>query len=325
MNLPDHTAIMGQTGVWIPAKPQLLQGQVKQWASLSHVSSIDVPGYWYHKPGSIVSFNSSAAEGEKVILYVHGGAYIIDTAHPSGITESVSGMLQHSTIVRRAFSVEYRLSASAPYTNESQFPAALIDAIAGYDYLVNDLGFKPQDVLIMGDSAGGHLALMLTRHIVENLEIFGERPGGLILPYPWCDMSESHNRPHENGSAFRYADRDMLGPLYDGVMLYATISFLGTHSPDANPYLSPGSKDPSMDLLVSFKGFPPTFLCVGGCERLKDQIRVVRDRMIRDMGEEMVRYEESEGVIHGFLGFKWHEPERTEMLKKIEKWMSEFC
>lgn len=325
IHLPDYRALdisMGDTGIWIPATPHLIQGQVERWASLSQVSSINIPGYWYHKPGSIVMKNTPASPGEKVILHFHGGAYIVDTAHPSGMNNPVlTGFLKHSTTIRRALSVEYRLSSSAPYPVEGQFPAALIDGVAGYDYLVKELGFNPRDIVIMGDSAAGHLVLSLTRYIVENPDVFPGKPGGLISAYPWSDMSESHNLP--TNSALKFAEQDILGPLYDDVLLYATISFIGPHSPDLNPYLSPGSRNPAMDPLVSFKGFPPTFLCVGGYERLKDQVHVVRDRMIRDMGVESVRYEEPENAIHGFLGLGPHDPERTDVLKKIAKWVSE--
>jgi len=57
--------------------------------------------------------------------------------------------------------IEYRL---AP---QNQFPAALQDALAAYLYLLNpprDAGFdplNPENIIIVGDSAGGGLALGL--------------------------------------------------------------------------------------------------------------------------------------------------------------------
>lgn len=324
MKSPDHKALntnVDNIGVWIPAAPHLIQGQIEEWASLSHVSPIDIPGYWYHRPGSIVPINAPASPDEKVVLNFHGGAYILDSAHPSGYNAPfVTDLLQNCSTIRRVFSVEYRLSSSAPYPVGGQFPAALIDGVAGYAHLVNKLGFKPKDIVISGESSGGHLVLSLTRYIVENPDIFPERPGGLILVYPWADMSESHNIPSD--TALKNGHTDILGSLYDGTLLYATNSFLGPHSPDLNPYLSPGSINPAMDSIVSFKGFPPSFLCVAGYERFRDQVHVVRDRMVRDMGADSVQYEEPEHAVHGFMTFTWHEPERTEMLKKMAKWIS---
>jgi acetyl esterase/lipase len=294
---------------------------VKEWAKLADVEPRRIPGYWYHHPKHDIKAGAPAENGEKVILYFHGGSYMMDTAHPSGINcQSAIGFLPHSTTIRRTLGVEYRLSSSAPYEVASPFPAALLDGIAGYNYLIDDLGFAPADVFIMGDSAGGHLALTLGRYAVENRDIL-PTPGGLILCYPWCDMSTSHDIP--TGSAYTADATDSLVPLYDGYMRYAMDAFVGPHSPDRNPYLSPGSADPEMDSVVSFKGFPRTFICVGSAERLLDQVRVVRDRMVRDLGEHMICYEEVPNIVHGFLAVVVYATERLDIYNKIEKWLAQ--
>lgn len=63
--------------------------------------------------------------------------------------------------VSRSFSIEYILSAGHPYAPAQLFPAGLLDALAGYQCLVKTAGIKSEDILIFGDSAGGHLALIL--------------------------------------------------------------------------------------------------------------------------------------------------------------------
>jgi acetyl esterase/lipase len=85
-----------------------------------------------------------------VILYIHGGAYIvcsIDTHRPITLrmAECCGG---------RVFSTEYRL---AP---QYQFPAALIDVILAYKYLIDPPAgalheaIDPANIVIAGDSAG---------------------------------------------------------------------------------------------------------------------------------------------------------------------------
>jgi acetyl esterase/lipase len=292
-----------------------------EWAKLGDVEPQRIPGYWYHHPKHDIEVGAPARKGEKVILNFHGGAYCLETAHPNGVAcQAAIGFLPHSTTIRRALGVEYRLSSAAPFDVANPFPAALLDGIAGYNYLINDLGFAPADVFIMGDSAGGHLALALGRYTVENRDILPV-PGGLILCYPWCDMSTSHDIP--SGSAYTAHGIDVVTSLYKGFLRYATHAFVGPHSPDRNPYLSPGSADPVMNSVVSFKGFPKTFISVGDSDSLLDQVRVVRDRMVRDLGEDMVCYEEMTDTNHGFLCVSFFPDERLDVYKKMEKWLAQ--
>jgi len=133
-------------------------------------------------------------------------------------------------------------------------------------------------------------------------------------------MSSSHNTPTDSANIWH--GTDVLSSLYDGILRYSTDAFVGPHSRDRNPYLSPGSADPAMDSLVFFKGFPRTFICIGECERLVDQAKVLRDRMVRDMGQDMVRYEEVAATVHGFLATASAFPvAREATLKKIEEWL----
>lgn len=89
---------------------------------------------------------------EPVILYIHGGAYIAcspDThrAMTSRLAECCGG---------RVFSMKYRLAPQA------QFPAALIDAVVAYKYLIDPPAgalhapVNPAKIVIAGDSAGVH-------------------------------------------------------------------------------------------------------------------------------------------------------------------------
>ena len=58
-----------------------------------------------------------------------------------------------------------RLTATAPLPGQSPFPAALLDALAGYNYLVNEIGYSPSNTILVGDSVGENLALVLTRYL----------------------------------------------------------------------------------------------------------------------------------------------------------------
>ena len=110
------------------------------------------------------------AEPEEKVLYVlHGGGYHTQSAHPSDIVANIPfGILRYAKTISRALCLEYRLTSNPHSKPINPFPAALIDAVAGYNYLVNVLGFEPANIIIEGDSAGANLALALTRYLVEN-------------------------------------------------------------------------------------------------------------------------------------------------------------
>lgn len=70
----------------------------------------------------------------------------------------------------------------------SAWPAPLVDALAHWQHLTGVLGFAPSSVVLMGDSAGGHLCLS----VVQQLMALGKAlPGGLALSSPWSDFTMS--------------------------------------------------------------------------------------------------------------------------------------
>ena len=92
----------------------------------------------------------------------------------------------------RIFSLEYRISSTAPFKPINPFPTSLLDATAGYRYLVEDIGFHPRNIILSGDSAGGGIAFNLARYIATaNLPSL-PRPSGLILLSPAVDWGQTH-------------------------------------------------------------------------------------------------------------------------------------
>ncbi|KAF8638069.1 hypothetical protein AX16_010701 [Volvariella volvacea WC 439] len=331
---PNHLAItpgLGFDAVWVEPVPELVTGDLKKWAAISSVEPIHIPGYWLFKQGSSITLDTPPLPGEKVILALHGGAYIRLSAHPSDPTAAIArGLLKHVGAVQRVFSVEYRLSSTKPDVVANPFPAALLDALAAYSYLVSDVGFSPSDVIIEGDSAGGNLAHALTRYLVEHQGTPGlpAPPSALLLLSPWVDIGVSHDTP--KSSAIVNAHTDYISIMDKGVH-YARDAFLGPHGmkgAEINKYISPASLSPSMS--ISFIGFPRTFIVSGGAEVLVDQIRTFRERMIRDLGEGngtstdegKVRYYEAPDAVHDYLVFRWHEPERGDTLCEIARWIA---
>ena len=316
-------------GVWVDPVPSLIIDDLQTYAEDAAVESIRIPGYWTHKQGTGIEVASPPQAGEKLIYSLHGGGYIQFSAHPTDIPAALPrGLLKSIESVHRVFAIEYRLSSGEPPASVNPFPAALLDALAGYNYLVNVVGFSPSDIFICGDSAGGNLALALARYLVENQAVnLPAPPAGLILISPWSDLSDSNDQP--GSSTFRNAQSDFVdtGEGYN----YMKNVFLGPHgwgASETNRFISPASKYISLE--IEFGGFPRTFITAGGAEMFLDKIKTLHQLMVRDLGsgdgvgehEGKVRYLEAPDAIHNFVLFDWHEPERSSALKEIADWIA---
>jgi acetyl esterase/lipase len=248
----------------------------------------------------------------------------IGTAHPEDLTANIPrGYLSYG--ISRVFSVDYRLSTTHPYPTVAPFPSALLDALAGYVHLTRTLGFKPQNVIMSGDSAGANLALALIRYLRDSPELGLGMPGGLVAISPWTDPVGTYIDTLTNRSpAVMNSKVDFLKLVgMDGNMTsrheYALRALVGPMSiEDAgrNPYIAPGSSHLTTGGL--FKGFPPTYIVGGEAEALIQEIRVLQSRMKEDCE---VVYDEVLDAVHDFVVFPQWEPERSETFKKIADWI----
>nr|WP_313408853.1 alpha/beta hydrolase [Pseudomonas sp.] len=104
------------------------------------------PCEWHRPPGSSGS----------VLLYLHGGAFMIggpDTHR--GICASLAKRGALDVCV-----LDYRLAPEHPY------PAARDDVVAAYQVLLQS-GYRSEQIVIGGDSAGGNLSLVGCLRIIE--------------------------------------------------------------------------------------------------------------------------------------------------------------
>lgn len=128
------------------------------------------------------------SEDDPVMLHFHGGGYLCGTAAETDLTSSIPKALVVHSVIHHVLSVDYRLAANAPW------PLPLLDAISAYRYLVQDEGVNERDIVIAGDSAGGHLALALARWIRDAGGAVGLKgPRALVLMSPWTDIGFSNS------------------------------------------------------------------------------------------------------------------------------------
>ena len=114
----------------------------------------------------------------QVVLYLHGGGYT------TGSIKSHAGLIgklaQKTGIVHIA--INYGLAPERP------FPAGLDDVIMAYNWLQEGQGYHSQDIIIMGDSAGGGLTLST---LLKIKALKQPQPLAAVVISPWTDLTMS--------------------------------------------------------------------------------------------------------------------------------------
>jgi acetyl esterase/lipase len=114
-------------------------------------------------------------EPRDVVLYFHGGVYVMSDAFLAAGLASEVGRRTHARVI----SVDYRLAPEHPY------PAAVDDALAAYEALLED-GIAPADIAFAGESAGGGLAIAtLVNARVHGLPL----PAAAFVMSPYVDLT----------------------------------------------------------------------------------------------------------------------------------------
>jgi len=217
--------------------------------------SVSIPGFGSNDPNVpgewIIRTGMEEETSDRVILYLHGGAYCFGSCITYRQIAAVLGEHSRAQVV----AIDYRLAPDHP------FPAALHDATAAYKWLIEAKQFSPKKVLIAGDSAGGGLAVALLLYLKE---IGLPLPAGACAISGWFDLSCIGPR----WEAARSIDYLPAGAVE--LLKRCAIGYAGTESNMKNPLVSP--------LYADLKGLPPLLLQVGDEERLYDDVNKFYDK-----------------------------------------------
>ncbi|KAH9858344.1 Alpha/Beta hydrolase protein [Lenzites betulinus] len=224
---------------------------------------------------------------ERVVLYLHGGAYYMFSA----ATHRLITIPLAKYLDARVFAVDYRL---AP---ETRFPGPLHDAVSTYFRLIDDLHVPPENIVVVGDSAGGGLTLALLMYLRDNSY---PMPSGAILMSPWVDLTMSCESWESN------AKFDIIPMPQPGDHLNPIACYLGEHMEKylTHPYASP--------LFGDFKGLPPLLIQAGEVEVLRDEITLLAHKAT--MAGVEVRHELYEDMVHVFQSLPFLEAARHAFL-----------
>lgn len=221
----------------------------------------------------IEMLSDDSYSGNKIILQFHGGAYTVgfmDIYRQNALRYSkASG---GATVV----SIDYR---TAP---EHTYPAALEDAEKSWQWLL-DHGYKEENIIIAGDSAGGNLVLALVQKLRNEEKPL---PKALVLMSPWTDMAgngESHKSNQNLDPMF--GNKDGIVNNFDGNRNFYALGYALD-----DPGLSPVYGD--------FNGLPPMLIQVGTHEILEsDSVTVYEKAASAGVDATLTKYE---GMFHVF-------------------------
>ncbi len=268
----------------VPSQLLRVQAQVERWARLlPPVRDIErrswrrgnLQGEWL-QPKSL--------QGSGVILYLHGGAYILGS--PASHRDLTATLAKQCG--RPVLALDYRLAPQARY------PDWRDDALAAYTGLEEE-GYPASQIVLAGDSAGGHLVLAC---LLQLKALQRSLPAAAVLLSPWTDM-------HCASASMR-----LLAP-FDAMLDAQALRALGQYHArghDMNePGLSPLYADP--------QGLPPCLVQVSDHEIFLDDALQWADRA-RAAGV-TVETQIWPGMIHVFQLFCRWMPEAAEAVKDI--------
>ena len=192
-------------------------------------------------------------EPRHVVLYFHGGVYVIGDAFLAADLASQVGRRTQAKVI----SVDYRLAPEHPY------PAAVDDALAAYEALLEN-GTAPSDVAFAGESAGGGLAVAT---------LVNARDHGLPLPAAAYVMSPYVDLTLSGTTMDTKAEVD---PLFTRELLQARVADYTAGQDATLPLISP--------VFADLSGLPPLLIQAGTHELLLDDaVRLAQQAAAADV------------------------------------------
>ncbi len=218
----------------------------------------------------------------KVMLFIHGGGWVTESIDNY---ERICARLANATN-QVVVSVDYRL---AP---ENKFPVGLEDCYAVAKAIFTNkfiLNVEPENITLIGDSAGGNLAAALSLMARDRGEFLPKRQ---ILIYPAVNNDYSESSPfvsvQENGTDYLLT----AGKMRDYIELYA-----GCDEDKQNPYFAP-------ILAENLKNQPDTLIITAEFDPLRDEGEEYGKRLEEAGNQvEIIRIKDA---LHGYfaLGIK---------------------
>lgn len=195
-----------------------------------------------------------------------------------------------------ALSVDYRRSP------EHQFPAALDDCVAAYDWLLKQ-GFDAKNIITCGDSCGGGLSTTVPLAAIQKGL---PSPAAAVSISPWYDMTGSGESMKTN------AENDVLNT---APFVAALAKRYAPNESLKHELLSPIFADKER-----LAKLPPHWISAGGYDMLLDNAIRFADRLKEAGVEVVLQVHEGQQHVMEFMAGK--APEADQSIKDIGEWVN---
>lgn len=161
---------------------------------LENVRESTFEGYWICRGLAPVPIPPKNAD--IVLLYLHGGGYVL--GHPISDATNLLCMAEvmaEAGMTTAIFGLRYTLAPRGTLLQQ------IGETLGAYTWLTNEMGVSPSKIVIMGESAGGHLILSFLvflhlQHLQSRISKLAEKrprkPQHAFLVSPWCDLHNSN-------------------------------------------------------------------------------------------------------------------------------------
>lgn len=239
--------------------------------------------------GSAGWFIPANCDTDAVVLYCHGGGYTFR----GPVTYRFAEMLAHHTRAR-VYMPLYRL------TPEHAYPAQAQDALSAWVALRAHT--PANQIVVIGDSAGGHMALMLLKNLNCRSH---EQPALCISLSPWVDIGARGDSMTSNNPT----------DLVQGWMALQFGQWLDPDGAYGRQALSPVDQD--------FSGLAPMYIQAGGREILRDMI--VEFAEIQEAKGACIQLDIWDDMPHNFQAYDSTKTSSTQAIDRLAKTFRSFA
>ncbi|MDT5318578.1 MAG: hypothetical protein QOD88_1100 [Mycobacterium sp.] len=196
----------------------------------------------------VITLEPQVGQPDRTVVYFHGGGYVSGSPPTRYLPLAAAVALAANA---RVHVVDYRLAPETP------FPGAFDDCLAAYRWLIGDGAADPAALVVLGDSAGGNLALAVT---VAARDQGLAPPASVAVISPFADLTFSGASIQQRKEMDPYVSPELLESM-------------------AAEYVGEGDRhDPRCSVVFAdLHGLPPLFIQVGENEILYDDATRIRD------------------------------------------------
>lgn len=242
-------------------------------------------------------FSPKQPRSQEVILFFHGGGWV--SGNIESYTKTCADLAAQTG--RRVLCVDYRLAPEYPFPFATEDCYLVVRELFLHSTPLETAGDR---IILMGDSAGGNLAAVVSLMAADRGE-FRVKKQILLYPSTYNDHSETSPFPSitENGKDFLLTSKKIC----DYQDLY-----IQNEEYLSNPYFAPLLSD-------HLENQPKTLLITAENDPLRDEGEAYGEKL-REFGNDVITYRIKD-ALHGFFSLPLHFTHVKQCYQRINEFL----